>query len=256
MNRNWKKIWKKIIAFVIINYVIDALDSPVQKKNVLTIGGITIGGITIGGIDYPLVTAEVYRECEGLKGSVLFHSHTLPEDENILKKNMDENFLNMDYREIFTLGNGVFIQIFINADGTIATDTTTDTASDGSEGGMFVMVTVVEKETLKIYFAAQGVDDIVSYNYHESTKKISFEINEVRLVLMVDIEVDDDTVFDPEGFDISPAGVESLLSANYTGIVPDKNIINEECGGKAVNKRAGWFKGSKSMMGRGRKNRL
>ena len=232
MNRNWKKFWKKFFAFVIINYVIDALDSPVQKKNVLT-----IGGITIGGIDYPLVTAEVYRECED-GGSVLFHSHTLPEDENIL---------NMDDREIFTLGDGVFIQILINADGTISSD---------PDQGVLTMVTVVENETLKIYFAAQGVDDIVSYNYHESTKKISFEINEVRLVLVVDIEVDDDTVFD-EGFDIGvDTGVESLLSANYTGIVPDKNIINKECVEKAVNKRAGWFKGSKSMMGRGRKNRL
>ena len=215
------KSFKKLIAFVIINYVIDELDSPVQKKNVLT----------IGGKDYPLVTAQVYRECEVVE-YVLFHSYTLPEGMNILDMDQDDQF---DF--LLTLGNGVLINISINADGTIA-------------WAYGLVVLVVENGTIKVYFLDEGLllDDIASYNYHESTKKISFEINEARSLLMGDTEVDT--------FFLDSPSMGPLLSVNYTDIVLDKNIINSECGEKAVNKRAGWFKGSKSMMERGRKNRL
>ena len=59
------KSFKKLIAFVIINYVIDELDSPVQKKNVLT----------IGGIDYPLtIVTELDDDCNGDIYPFVFHS--------------------------------------------------------------------------------------------------------------------------------------------------------------------------------------
>ena len=79
-----------------------------------------------------------------------------------------------------------------------------------------------------------------AFEYNTSTKTISWEINEVPT--FIDLE----TSVPQKG---------PLLSGYYTGTLLDENTCGV-CGDKAVNKKAGWFKGSKYMMERGRKNSL
>ena len=194
MNKNWKKI----IAFVIINYVIDELDSPVQKKNVLT----------IGGKDYPLTTVtELDYGCDEDFYLLIFHSDQSSKScQEVFERGVDGVQLNLLYSKIANLVITVYI-------------------SYGQDKMTYLPGTALQR---------------FAFEYNTSTKTISWEINEVPTFLYADSET-------------SQKG--PLLSGYYTGTLLDTNSCGN-CGNKAVNKKAGWFKRSKSMMERRRKNRL